>query len=111
MPFATLYISKLVIIKTGSESTFDDLDPSVGSLLCQFGDDVICPSKNLSTGGARYTSQYPFIHAINFGSPIQSQLQSVKGVRSFYVECNKCHKSNYSTEKKKFQSLVICIWF
>ena len=110
MPFATLYISKLVIIETGSESTFDDLDPSVGSLLCQFGDDVICSCKNLSTGGARYTSQYPFIHAVNFGSPIQSQLQSVKGVRSFYVECNKCHKSNYSTEKK-IQSLVICTWF
>ena len=40
MPYATLYIWKLVIIKTGLGSAFDDLDPRF-SLLCQVGDDVI----------------------------------------------------------------------
>ena len=36
-----------------------------------------------SSGDAWYASQDPFIHC-----PIQSRLQSVLGVRSFYVERN-----------------------
>ena len=62
---------------------FDDLDPS---LPLQVGDDVICPAK--AVGDARYVSQDPFIHALNQRCPIQSQLQSVLGVRSYYVEWN-----------------------
>ena len=67
-----------------------------------------------SAGDARYMSQDPFIHrsqhtlvpevflnfsprerAVNIDCPIQSQLQSILGMRSFYVERNdiiKCSK-------------------
>ena len=41
-----------------------------------------------SAGDARYMSQDPFIHG-NKCCPIKSRLQSVLGVRSIYVECNK----------------------
>ena len=40
-----------------------------------------------SAGDARHASQDPFIHG-NQRCPIQSRLQSVLGVRSFYVESN-----------------------
>ena len=42
-------------------STFDDLDPRL-SLLCQVGDDVICPAK--SAGDASYKTQDPFIQSV-----------------------------------------------
>ena len=42
-----------------------------------------------SVGDARYTSQDPFIHY-----PIQSRLQSVLGVRSFYIKCNDIQSSH-----------------
>ena len=41
-----------------------------------------------SAGGARYAFQDPFICRLPL-SPGQSRLQSVFGVRSFYVECKK----------------------
>ena len=59
-------------------SAFDDLDPRL-SFLCQVGDDVSSPWK--ICGGCQ-------IHSF----VIQSRLQSVLGVRSFYVERNKVTK-------------------
>ena len=41
-----------------------------------------------SAGDARYVSQIHSFKAINIGYPIQSWLQSVLGVHSFYVERN-----------------------
>ena len=43
-----------------------------------------------SAGDSRYASQDPFIHG-NQHYSIQSRLQSVIGVSSFYVERNKCN--------------------
>ena len=47
------------------------------SVLCQVGDDVICPCK--ICGGCQIRNQR---------CPIEFRLQSVSGVRSFYVERN-----------------------
>ena len=61
------------LIKTGLESAFDDLDPRF-SLLCQVGDDVICPFK-ICGGGGGVPDACPKILsfiAINVGCPIQS---------------------------------------
>ena len=44
-----------------------------------------------SAGGARYAYQDPFIRW-SIACPIQSRLQSVLGVRSFYVKCSKGYK-------------------
>ena len=41
-----------------------------------------------SAGDARYGPQDPFIHSCNQHCPIQSRLQSILGVRSFFVELN-----------------------
>ena len=59
---------------------FDDLDPSL-SLLCQVGDDVIRHSK--ICGGCKIRLQDPIVHG---NCPIQPRIQSVLGVRTFYVE-------------------------
>ena len=64
-------------------SAFDDLDPRL-SLRCQVGDMSSAPAK--SVGDARYASQDPFIQSM------MSQLQSVLGVHSFYVERNKAFR-------------------
>ena len=67
---------------------FHDLDPRL-SLLWQVGDDVIHPSK--ICGGCQIRVPRS-IHSLNQRCPIQSQLQSVLGVHSYYVE----HKNNYT---------------
>ena len=46
---------------------------------------AMSPAPAKSVGHARYASQDPFIQCC----PIQSRLQSVLGVHSFFVECNK----------------------
>ena len=63
-------------------SAFDDLDPRL-SLLCQVGD-VIRPCK--ICGGCQIRVPRSFHSLID--CPIQSRLQSVLGVLSFYVERN-----------------------
>ena len=52
------------------------------SLLCKVFDVVIRPRKNLRG----MSDTRPKIHSFNQRCPIQSRLQSVLGVRSFYVE-------------------------
>ena len=65
-------------------SAFDDLDSRL-SLLCKLVMMSSAPAK--SAGDARNAYQDPFIHG-NQCCAIQSRLQSVLGVRSFYVERN-----------------------
>ena len=65
------------------ECAFDDLNPRL-SLLCQVvGDDVIRPCKICRGCQIRVSISGPFIQST---CPIQSRVQSVSGVRSFYVE-------------------------
>ena len=58
-----------------------------------------------SAGDARYASQVPLIHG-NLRCPIQSQLQSILGVRSFYVERNEIsfhsHANKANFHRKNF---------
>ena len=42
-----------------------------------------------SAGDARYVSQDPFIHSLNQHCHIQSRLQSVLGVSSFFIKCKR----------------------
>ena len=53
------------------------------SLLCQVGDDVIRPTKY-----AGMPNTHPKIQSFHQPCPVQSQLQSVLGVHSFYIKCN-----------------------
>ena len=80
------------MIKTSNnqrlESAFDDLDPRL-SLLPSQGEDSP-PVK--SRGDARYAAQDPFDYC-----PIQSRLQSVLGVRSFYVKRNYKFVSSFTS--------------
>ena len=65
-------------------NVFDELEPRL-SLLCQVGDDVIRPCK--ICGGCQIRVPRS-IHSLNQRCPIQSRLQSVLKVRSYYVERN-----------------------
>ena len=77
------HISNCIVSPTNNNqrlgSTFDDLDARL-SLLCQVGDDVICPCK--IHGGMRVPIS---VHSLDQCCPIQSQLQSLLGVCSYYV--------------------------
>ena len=71
-------------------TVFNYPDPRL-SLICQVGDDVIRRLQNLwGMPDVRFPRS---IHWL-INCPIQSRLQPVLGVHSFYIECNNNYYNN-----------------
>ena len=81
-----LYLHVHVIIKHNLGSAFNDLDPRL-FLLCQVGDDVICPCKICGGFQIRITRSIRSFTESTLSHTL-SRLQFIPGVRSFYIKRN-----------------------